>query len=119
MATGSPEYRCPQWRRGWNFERNLWGKGAGIGGQKALQTGGNLGAYFAHIFLGRIFVEFVVGKGDVAIEGDDGPQLVAIRLLRGQLVERLVGAGQIGDGDVEKKLGVRRSAPQEGAAEAS
>src|SRR6267378_6397659 len=113
MATGSPEYRCPQWRRGWSFKEKLFGKGAGIGGQKALQTGGNLGAYFAHIFLGRILVEFVFGKGDIAIEGDDGPQLVVTRLLRGQLVERLVGAGQIEDADVEKKLGVRGTSAQE------
>src|SRR6267378_3182846 len=113
MAAGSPEYRCPPWRRGWKFERNLLGKGAGIGGQKALQTGGNLGAYFSHIFLGRILVEFVFGKGDIAIEGDDGPQLVVTRLLRGQLVERLVGAGQIEDADVEKKLGVRGTSAQE------
>src|SRR5258708_34738121 len=105
MATGSPEYRCPEWRRGWNFERNLLGKGAGIGGQKALQTGGNLGAYFAHIFLGRILVEFVFGKGDIAIEGDDGPQLVATRLLRGQLVDRLVRTGPIQDAGARKKLG--------------
>src|SRR5258708_14137117 len=113
MATGSPEYRCPQWRRGWNFERNLLEKGAGIGGQKALQTGGNLGADFAHIFFGRILVEFVLGKGDVAIEGDDGPQLVATRLLRCQLVERLVGAGQIEDADVEEKLGGCRTSDPE------
>src|SRR5258708_18547836 len=113
MATGSPEYRCPQWRRGWDFERNLLGKGAWIGGQKALQTGGNLGAYFAHIFLGRILVEFVFGKGGIAIEGDDGPQLVATRLLPCPLVERLVGAGQIEDADVEKKLGARGTSPQE------
>src|SRR3981189_2022374 len=106
MATGSPEYRCPQWPRGWDFGRNLLGKGAGIGGQKALQTGGNLGAAFAHIFLGVILVKFVLGKGDVAIEGDDGPQLAAIRLLRGQLVERLVGAGQIEDADVTQKFAV-------------
>src|SRR5258705_9601681 len=113
MATGSPGYRCPQWRRGWNFERNLLEKRTGIGGQKAPQTGGNLGADFAHVFFGRILVEFVLCKGDIAIEGDDGAQLVVTRLLRGQLVERLVGAGQIEDADVEKKPGVRRTSTQE------
>src|SRR5258708_33823279 len=112
MATGSTGYRCPQWRRGWNFERNLLEKRTGIGGQKALQTGGNLGADFAHIFFGRILVEFVLGKGDVAIEGDDGPQLVAIRLLRGELEERLVGACPIEDAGVEKNLAVRIPAAQ-------
>src|SRR5882724_8459282 len=113
MATGSPEYRCPLWRRGWNFERNLLEKGAGIGGQKAHQTGGKLGADFAYILFSRILVEFVFGKGDIAIEGDDGPQLVVTRLLRGQLVERLVGAGQIEDADVAKNLGVRGTSTQE------
>src|SRR5258708_28876168 len=112
MATGSPEYRCPQWRRGWNFERNLLGKGAGIGGQKALQTGGNLGADFAHVFFGRILIEFVLGKGDIAIEGGDGPPLVVTRLLPGQLVERLVGAGRFEKAEVRKKIGGGGDSPR-------
>ena len=86
------------------------GKGVGIGGQKGRQAGRNLGADLADIFFGGILVEFVLRQGDVGVERDDGPILAVRRLLRCELIKRLVRPGQIENTYVEKKSGIGGSA---------
>jgi len=94
------------------------GESAGICGQDFRQTGGNLGADLADIFLGWILVEFVSGQGNVIVEGDDRPELVAARLFLRKLVERLIGTRQIKDANVEKKFRIYGSSTQQRAADA-
>lgn len=96
----------------------LVGKSSGVGTKKGGEVGDDFGANFADVFFGRVFVDFKFCQRDVVVQGDDRAVAGILILNGGQFVERLLGARQIEDPDVEKEFGAWSGAAQESAANA-